>query len=287
MGVGPGPDAGIANDASYWPNVSCAVGKWYTCPSQTPSFQGCCLTIDPCSGNGGTCPPANLFPAAFNITTSASSSSPSSFTQAGLSTSSSQKTTTTSTPLSPKSTVIPATTSTAVSTVITVINGQTTAAVSTVTVVNGPSTAAVDGSPTSSVAPLPSVSSTSNLPMIVGASVGGGVGAIVILALIAFFFRRCLKKKRSPAAITSDSPHPGDPFLGKSPDTPQTPFTDGKFPFSSSSKCTGLLMNYRSLLSWPTHLSCTCCRKESPSTDTRALQPRSSIISFSTPRVVE
>ncbi|PQE19439.1 Transmembrane domain of the Epidermal Growth Factor Receptor family of Tyrosine Kinase protein [Rutstroemia sp. NJR-2017a BBW] len=57
MGTGSGPDADT-NDGSYWPNVQCPLGgSWYTCPQQTPSFQGCCETTPsrifecPCSGH--------------------------------------------------------------------------------------------------------------------------------------------------------------------------------------------------------------------------------------------
>jgi hypothetical protein len=69
MGAGPGPDGSqYANDSSYWPNVNCQSGSWYTCAASTPSFQGCC------NDNGGnvcatgTC--ENLFPASFGTVSS-------------------------------------------------------------------------------------------------------------------------------------------------------------------------------------------------------------------------
>jgi len=70
------------NNGSYYPNVSCASGKWWTCEVQTPTFQGCCIS-NPCSGDGGGCPTGNLFPAAFNTissTTTNSTSTPASHT---------------------------------------------------------------------------------------------------------------------------------------------------------------------------------------------------------------
>src|SRR5450432_2376661 len=61
MGVGAGPDL-PANDSSFWPNVKCSAGQWWTCALQTPSFQGCCDS-SPCGGKG--CPLDQLHPAAF------------------------------------------------------------------------------------------------------------------------------------------------------------------------------------------------------------------------------
>ncbi|KAH9216691.1 hypothetical protein DL95DRAFT_255631, partial [Leptodontidium sp. 2 PMI_412] len=61
MGTDPGPDPGVtSNDDSYWPNVQCSAGKWWTCALQTPSFQGCC-EVNPCGGDGT----GLLHPAAF------------------------------------------------------------------------------------------------------------------------------------------------------------------------------------------------------------------------------
>lgn len=233
-GLGPG-------NSSYYPNVNCPDnGLWYTCAETNPTFQGCCIS-NPCH-IGGACPRGNLFPAAWGTASSTSTSTSSS---SKLAPTSIQLSTLTS--LSPKSTVIPATTSTVVSTVTTVVNGQTTAAVSTVTVVNGRTTAAIAGSSTSSVAPLPAVplAANTNLPMIIGAAVGGGVGAIAILAIVAFLVRRCLKKKRRSPVVASDSPRPGDAFLGKGPDTPQTPYNDGK---SSSFLCVYILIGFQKLI---------------------------------------
>lgn len=69
MGTGSGPDS-TTNDSSYWPNVQCAEGQWWTCSRQTPSFQGCCET-NPCGGDGdaGGCPSNELSPAAFKAVT--------------------------------------------------------------------------------------------------------------------------------------------------------------------------------------------------------------------------
>ncbi|PVH75132.1 hypothetical protein DL98DRAFT_428019 [Cadophora sp. DSE1049] len=70
MGTGPGPDPGLTrNDASYWPNVQCSVGEWWTCAMQTPSFQGCCEE-NPCGGDGTGCPASLLHPAEFSTVTS-------------------------------------------------------------------------------------------------------------------------------------------------------------------------------------------------------------------------
>lgn len=73
MGTGSGPDGLSSNDASYWPNVQCSVGQWWTCAMQTPSFQGCCES-NPCGGSGTGCPSGMLYPAAFKSVTAAASS---------------------------------------------------------------------------------------------------------------------------------------------------------------------------------------------------------------------
>lgn len=60
MGIGAGPDFST-NDSSYYPNVQCSKGQWYTCAASKPSiFQGCCGS-NPCSASG--CPANALFPA--------------------------------------------------------------------------------------------------------------------------------------------------------------------------------------------------------------------------------
>jgi hypothetical protein len=61
MGTGSGPNLAV-NDSSFWPNVHCSNGSWWTCALQTPTFQGCCGS-DPCGGKG--CPSSSLYPAAF------------------------------------------------------------------------------------------------------------------------------------------------------------------------------------------------------------------------------
>jgi hypothetical protein len=69
MGFGPGPDCpGLyADDSSYWPDVLCQNGSWYTCAASSPAFQGCCGS-NPCAA-GGTC--EKLFPATFgNVSSS-------------------------------------------------------------------------------------------------------------------------------------------------------------------------------------------------------------------------
>ncbi|KAF8856153.1 hypothetical protein BDZ45DRAFT_481313 [Acephala macrosclerotiorum] len=44
-------------------SVVCKNGQWYSCVTQNPPFQGCCLS-DPCTGNGeaGGCIPSQSFP---------------------------------------------------------------------------------------------------------------------------------------------------------------------------------------------------------------------------------
>jgi hypothetical protein len=69
MGVGPGPDGSrYANDSSYWPNVNCQNGSWYTCATSTPSFQGCCNDNGRSVCATGIC--ENLFPASFDTVSS-------------------------------------------------------------------------------------------------------------------------------------------------------------------------------------------------------------------------
>lgn len=62
MGTSSGPDKAL-NDSSFWPNVQCSQGIWYTCINQSPSFQGCCGS-NPCNGVG--CPSTDLYAAAFS-----------------------------------------------------------------------------------------------------------------------------------------------------------------------------------------------------------------------------
>jgi hypothetical protein len=78
MGTGSGPDS-ATNDSSYWPNVQCVHGQWWTCADQTPSFQGCCIS-NPCGGTG--CPMGNLFPAELGTVSSAAPTASPSVTSA-------------------------------------------------------------------------------------------------------------------------------------------------------------------------------------------------------------
>ncbi|QSZ33682.1 hypothetical protein DSL72_005253 [Monilinia vaccinii-corymbosi] len=61
----------ISDLGSYWPNVQCSSGQWWTCSNQNPSFQGC-FDIDPCSGDATNCPQSQPRPAAFKYVTTAS-----------------------------------------------------------------------------------------------------------------------------------------------------------------------------------------------------------------------
>ncbi|TVY48997.1 putative serine/threonine-protein kinase, partial [Lachnellula occidentalis] len=68
MGTASGPDSST-DDGSYWPNVNCSLGLWYTCLNS--NFQGCC-DESPCADG---CPSSALHAAAFKTPPSQLSSS--------------------------------------------------------------------------------------------------------------------------------------------------------------------------------------------------------------------
>ncbi|KAG4433146.1 hypothetical protein IFR05_011359 [Cadophora sp. M221] len=82
-GIGSGKNPDATPNGTYWPNVQCAKGQWWTCDTpQQPTFQGCC-DVNPCNGVG--CPAGSLQQAAFRTvpaelspTTKSTSTSPTS-----------------------------------------------------------------------------------------------------------------------------------------------------------------------------------------------------------------
>ncbi|PQE23093.1 hypothetical protein CJF32_00004479 [Rutstroemia sp. NJR-2017a WRK4] len=105
MGTGSGPDADT-NDGSYWPNVQCPLGgSWYTCPQQTPSFQGCCESRM-CNGSNTVCPDEQLHPAAFLSVPQPSASSTVAGSLATSTSPSSSSTTTKSKSTTPVGTIV-------------------------------------------------------------------------------------------------------------------------------------------------------------------------------------
>jgi len=237
MGVGSGFDGSTyANDSSYYPNVNCATGDWYTCAAASPSFQGCCNRTNPCST--GSCPQNSLFPAAFSDVQARTDtdvvckngkwyscvaqnppfqgcclSNP--CTGDGGTCDSSQvfdvvsivKTGTVS--YIGRTSSISASASGSASNLLTMTqsSSQTTSAASATT--------------TAVTTPLPSLSPGPNLAVIAGASAGGAFAAILVIFAIVYFVRKSLKKRRvlSGTNIAISGP----------PDPPGTPFKDSKF----------------------------------------------------------
>ena len=166
MGTGPGPDPGLTgNDASYWPNVKCSVGKWWTCAMQTPSFQGCCEE-NPCGGDGTGCPDGLLHPAEFSTVTS----------------------------------IVPTRTSIIVTPMATT-SATTTASTRETNTSNSPDAVSATASATSEPSAEGSVpeKNSSNLPIrAIAGGAGGGI-AILIIGLVIF----CLCRKRRQKKFSS------------------------------------------------------------------------------------
>jgi hypothetical protein len=191
MGTGSGPNA-TTNDGSYWPNVFCANGKWWTCDTTMPTFQGCCIS-NPCNATPLGCPMGNLFPAALG-TVSSAAPTPTSTTPASSSVESTITTSTSTT-----------STSAVQSTASTTSASGNLAATST------------------SLAPLHIISTLPgpNIAAITGGAAGGAIGGVLLLLVIAFGIWRCRQRRKS--ILDSD---PNNPQLG--PKGPNTPYSDGK-----------------------------------------------------------
>jgi hypothetical protein len=210
MGTGSGPDFSV-NDSSYWPNVFCAHGQWWTCAEQTPSFQGCCIS-NPCANAG--CPMGNLFPAAFGTvssTTPAPTSTASAWSSIQTTNSLMQTTSSsiTSASFSTKSTSS-SSTSTFQSTTLT-----TSAAMATT-------------SSSSAHLPTPTPSPGPNIAAIAGGAAGGSFAGVLLLLIIAFVIWRCRRRRKSNASPESD---PSNPRFG--PKGPNSPYNDGQYIHSS------------------------------------------------------
>ncbi|KAH7323581.1 hypothetical protein BKA65DRAFT_598163 [Rhexocercosporidium sp. MPI-PUGE-AT-0058] len=180
MGTGPGPDPGLtSNDASYWPNVQCSVGQWWTCAMQTPSFQGCC-EVNPCGGDGTGCPSNLLHPAAFK-------SAPTDNVEA-------------STVPSAASTVKPVTTTSSSAALVTSITA------SLISIAGKASETIFQASATASSTPEPvggSVPEKSGSGLPIGAIAGGATGgiAVLIIGLLILCFCRKRRQKQSTKHI--------------------------------------------------------------------------------------
>jgi hypothetical protein len=191
MGTGSGPDFSV-NDSSYWPNVFCAHGQWWTCAEQTPSFQGCCIS-NPCANAG--CPMGNLFPAAFGTVSSTAPTSTSTSASSSIQTrSSSIKLTASSSTTTLQSTTL-----------------TTPAAMSTT-------------STSSARLPSPNPSPGPNIAAIAGGAAGGSFAGVLLLLVIAFVIWRCWQRRKSNASPESD---PSNPRFG--PKGPNSSYNDGQY----------------------------------------------------------
>lgn len=171
MGTGPGPDPGLtSNDASYWPNVQCSVGQWWTCAVQIPSFQGCCEE-NPCGGDGTGCPASLLHPAEFSTVTSD---------------------------------VAAATTLASVSsTMVSTITGTPAASPASISIISTTSSASTDTTAPSAAGDSIPEKTSSSLPIgAIGGGAGGGI-AILVIGLVIFCLcrRRRLKKSFSHSDV--------------------------------------------------------------------------------------
>ncbi|KAL2063095.1 hypothetical protein VTL71DRAFT_6167 [Oculimacula yallundae] len=185
MGTGSGPDL-PSNDASYWPNVQCSVGLWWTCAMQTPSFQGCC-EVNPCGGDGsaGGCPSSSLHAAAFKSVTS----------DPVVTSTSSPKATASESTKSTSSSVDAATSST-----------FSTSSSSATTKTSQTGIPAAD-SATSSTTSVPvggTVSDESGSGPPIAAIAGGAVGVVVILVIGILIFCFCRKRRQKRSSPYND-----------------------------------------------------------------------------------
>jgi hypothetical protein len=200
MGTGSGPDFSV-NDSSYWPNVFCAHGQWWTCAEQTPSFQGCCIS-NPCANAG--CPMGNLFPAAFGTVSSAASTSTSKITPA----SSSIQTASSSTQTISSSIKLTASSSTSSFQLTTMTTSAAMATTST----------------SSAGLPTPTTSPGPNIAAIAGGAAGGSFAGVLLLLIIAFVIWRCRRRRKSNASPESD---PSNPTFG--PKGLNSSYNDGQY----------------------------------------------------------
>lgn len=183
MGTDGGPDGMSSNDGSYWPNVQCPSGQWWTCAKQTPSFQGCC-DINPCQG-AMSCPVASLHAAAFQTipaelgaaaTTMVLTTLTSALAASARSSSSSQSTITDST----------------IQAAAVTPSSPTTSSISTAT---PPALANGD--------PLPKPSTSSNI----GAIAGGAAGGLALLIAILLAIWVCRRKRCKTSVPVHHEPH--------------------------------------------------------------------------------
>ena len=170
MGTGPGPDPGLtSNDASYWPNVKCPVGKWWTCAMQTPSFQGCCEE-NPCGSDGTGCPDGNLHPAEFSTVTS----------------------------------IVPTRTSIAVTPMAT-SSATATASTGEPNTTNSPNAVSATASATSEPSTGSSVPEKNSSSLPIGAIAGGAGVGIVVLIIGLVVFCLCRKRRQKKASTHIDT----------------------------------------------------------------------------------
>lgn len=180
MGTDPGPDPGVtSNHGSYWPNVQCSAGKWWTCALQTPSFQGCC-EVNPCGGDGTGCPSSLLHPAAFKSTPLEDA--------------------TVSTASSTAITMQPITKTSSSADLITSVTSLSTSMPGNASETTSRTSATASSTPKQVGGSVPEKSS-SGLP--IGAIAGGAGGGIVVLviALLVFCWCRKRRQKKAPTHI--------------------------------------------------------------------------------------
>ncbi len=172
LGVGSGPDFST-NDSSFWPNVECTKGLWWTCATQNPTFQGCCGS-NPCGGKG--CPGSELYPADFGTV------------PAYL-----MPLTVAATRAAPAPTVILAS-GTSFSTTATAGSQETSTVSSSASSPSGTSFSATATAQSQETSAAPPSASSSSVPAIAG-GVAGGVAFLILVGIIIWLYRRLSRQK--------------------------------------------------------------------------------------------